>query len=264
MPVTQFLHGVEVIEIASATQPIQINKSSVLGLVGTAPNADAAAFPLNEPVLLSSAPQQAGKLGLLGTLGPAIRDFYAEGGGAAVVVRVAAATDPAVQMTNIIGDQAARTGAYAFLGARAHVGVPPRTLIAPGFTAQRPGGASNPVVAALIGLAKKLRGRVYASTPSTSYTDALAWRQDWASDRLLPIYPNILGWDPVSSSYVTRSAEAAFAARFLPALPSFGIFDERFPRLDGIFVCGSGLLPEIEHAAANVRILHAQRAVEVP
>ena len=114
-------------------------------------------------------------------------------------------------MTNIIGDLTAKTGAYAFLGARAYVGVPPRTLIAPGFTSQRPGGAANPVVAALIGIAKKLRGRVYASTPSTAFTDALAWRQDWASDRLLPIYPNILGWDPVTSAYVTRPAEAAFA-----------------------------------------------------
>lgn len=211
MSATQFLHGVEVIEVASATQPVQINKLAVLGLIGTAPDADPLAFPLNEPVLLSSAPQLASKLGAAGTLGPAIRDFYAEGGGAAVVVRVAANTDPAIQMASIIGNLALRTGAHALLSARARLGVMPKTLIAPGFTAQRPGGSANPVVLALIQIAGKLRGRVYASTPSTSYTDALAWRQDFASDRLIAIYPNIQVFDSVLAAYVTRPAEAAFA-----------------------------------------------------
>jgi phage tail sheath protein FI len=211
MPAPQFLHGVEVIEVLSGNQPVTISKFGVAGFVGTAPDADATVFPLDEPVLLTSSPQKAASLGATGTLGPAVRDFYAEGGGAAVVVRVDVAADAEAQMTKIIGDAAAKTGLHALLGARAHVGVPPRTICAPGFTAARPSGAANPVVAAAIPIAKKLRGRVYASTPSTSYADALAWRQDWSSDRLLPIYPNILAWDPVSSSYVTRPAEAAFA-----------------------------------------------------
>lgn len=210
MPAPQFLHGVEVIEVLSGNQPVTINKMAVAGIVGTAPLADNAVFPLDTPVLLTSAPQKAGLLGATGTLGPAVRDFYAEGGGEAVVVRVDVAAGDA-QMTKIIGSASAKTGLYALLGARSHVGVPPRTIIAPGFTAVRPSGASNPVVAAALAVAAKLRGRVYASTPSTSVTDALAWRQDWSSDRLTPIYPNILGWDPVTSAYVTRPAEAAFA-----------------------------------------------------
>lgn len=210
---SQFLHGVETIEIASATQSVTINKMAVAGIVGTAPLADATAFPVDTPVLLTSAPQKALLLGETGTLLPAVRDFYAEGGGAAVVVRVDTATPADAQMTKVIGSLASKTGVYALLSARSHVGVQPRTLIAPGFTAARPGSpaASNPVVAALLEVAGKLRGRVYASTPSTSSDDALAWREDWSSARLTPIYPNILAWDPVSSAYVTRPAEAAFA-----------------------------------------------------
>jgi hypothetical protein len=211
MTASQFLHGVETIEVASATQPVQINKMAVAAFVGTAPDADGAIYPLDTPVLLTSEPQKAAKLGATGTLGPAIRDYYAEGGGAAIVVRVDTAIDVETQMTKIIGTAAAKTGMYALLGARAHLGVPPRTLCFPGFTSQRPGGSSNPVVAAAIPIAKKLRGRIYASTPSTSHEDAIAWRQDWSSDRLVPIYPNILGWDPAASAYVTRPAEAAFA-----------------------------------------------------
>lgn len=208
---SQFLHGVETIEVASANQSITINKMAVAGIVGTAPLADVSAFPLDTPVLLTSAPQKATLLGETGTLLPAVRDFYAEGGGAAVVVRVADSNTPATQLTNVIGSLAAKTGVYALLTARSRVGVQPRTLIAPGFTATRPNAASNPVVAALLEVAGKVRGRVYASTPSTSSDDALAWRQDWSSARLTPIYPNVLAWDPVSSAYVTRPAEAAFA-----------------------------------------------------
>ncbi|MDF4490339.1 phage tail protein, partial [Vibrio parahaemolyticus] len=39
---TQFLHGVEVIEIDDGSRPIQTVKSAVIGLVGTAPGAASA------------------------------------------------------------------------------------------------------------------------------------------------------------------------------------------------------------------------------
>lgn len=42
-----YLHGVEVVEIDSGPRPIQTVRSSVIGIVGTAPRADEAAFPLN-------------------------------------------------------------------------------------------------------------------------------------------------------------------------------------------------------------------------
>lgn len=219
MTASQFLHGVETIEVASATQPIMLNNLAVAGIVGTADNADPAVFPLNTPVLLTSAPQKASKLGPSGTLLAAVLDYYAEGGGAAIVTRVASATDPNQQMTNVIGDLTARTGLYALLNARSKLGVMPKTIIAPGFTSIRPSTvangvttyAANPVVLAALQVAKKLRGRVYASTPSTSEGDANTWRQDFSSDRLVPIFPNALTWDATSSAYVARPAEAVFA-----------------------------------------------------
>ena len=215
MTAIQFLHGVETIEVASATQPIQINDQAIAGIVGTADDADPSIFPLDTPVLLTSAPQQASKLGVTGTLLAAVRDFYAEGGGACIVTRVASAVDPEAGMTNVIGDANAKTGLYSMLTARALTGVMPKTIIAPGFTSARPvaGGApgANPVSQAALIVAGKLRGRHYASTPSTSESDAVAWREDFDSDRLLPIYPNVMTWDPTTSAYVQRPAEAAFA-----------------------------------------------------
>ena len=43
----QFLHGVEVIEINDGSRPIKTVKSSVIGLVGTAPQG-----PVNTPTLI--------------------------------------------------------------------------------------------------------------------------------------------------------------------------------------------------------------------
>lgn len=42
---THFLHGVEVIEIDTGPRPIRTVRSSVIGVVGTAPGADPEAFP---------------------------------------------------------------------------------------------------------------------------------------------------------------------------------------------------------------------------
>lgn len=217
MTASQFLHGVEVIEVPGATQPVTINKMGVAAFIGTAPSADADEFPMDEPVLLTSSPRKAALLGTTGTLAAAVNDYYNEGGGACFVVRVdmTGATTQDQQMTKIIGAQSGKTGAYALLGARAKYGVIPRTLCAPGYTAYRPtvnsAPAANPVVNALLGIATKLRGRVYASTPSTGIAAAQAWREDFGSDRLVPFYPNVLTWDAATSAYVTRPADAVMA-----------------------------------------------------
>jgi phage tail sheath protein FI len=216
MSSTTFLHGVEVQEVASATQPISINPSGVVGLIGTAASADEASFPLNEPVLLNSQPTLALKLGADGTLLSAVQQVYAEGAGQVVVVRVADDPEPDNVMNNIIGSAAAKTGLYAFLGARAQVGVPPRTLIAPGYmsilpTATGGGPLANPIVTAALPLATRLRGRVYFDAPSTGDDDAIAAAELYGSDRAVIFYPNVMVWDTTTASYVAMPASASMA-----------------------------------------------------
>lgn len=58
----QFLHGVEVIQTDDGIRPIRTVKSSVIGLVGTAPDADADEFPENTPLLIEG-PRKAALLG---------------------------------------------------------------------------------------------------------------------------------------------------------------------------------------------------------
>ncbi len=216
MSATTFLHGVEVDEVESATQPIVFNPSGVIGLIGTAASADDTVFPLNEPVLLNSQPTQALALGIEGTLLSAVQQCYAEGAGQVVVVRVADDTDPDIVMSNIIGSQAAKTGLYALLGARAQVGVPPRTIIAPGYTSIMPaatggGVLANPIITAALPVATRLRGRVYADCPSTGDADALAAAELYDSDRLVLFYPTVMVWDTATSAYVALPASASMA-----------------------------------------------------
>ena len=137
---TTFLHGVEVLQIDTGARPIQTVRSSVIGLIGTAPDADATAFPLNTPVLVASKSDYA-TIGATGTIKAALDLIYAQAGAVVVVVRVAAGASDEATITNVVGGVNATTGAYegvyGFLGAENAVGFAPRVLIAPGFTHQR-------------------------------------------------------------------------------------------------------------------------------
>ena len=89
---TNFLHGVEVIETTEGVRPIQTVRSAVIGLVGTAPDALASDFPLDEPVLISGSRAKAAKLGATGTLPDAMAGIFSQIGATVVVIRVAAAS----------------------------------------------------------------------------------------------------------------------------------------------------------------------------
>ena len=84
----QFLHGVEVIEIDSGPRPIRTVRSSVIGIIGTAPAADEEKFPYNMPVLIAGSRAEAAALGGLGTLPAAVDDIFDQTGAMLVVIRV--------------------------------------------------------------------------------------------------------------------------------------------------------------------------------
>ncbi|MGE5509925.1 MAG: phage tail sheath C-terminal domain-containing protein [Bacteroidota bacterium] len=136
--VEQYLHGIEVIEVTDGIRPIQTVKASVIGIVGTAPDADTDVFPLNEPVLLIGDQRKAGLLGAAGTLRDAISDMYTITGATIVVVRVAEGATANETLSNVIGDPITKTGIWALLAANSKVKVKPRLLCAPGFTQTRP------------------------------------------------------------------------------------------------------------------------------
>jgi phage tail sheath protein FI len=133
----QFLHGVEIVQVDTKWRPIQTVKSSVIGLIGTAPNADPAKYPLDTPVLMLGNRYQSADFGATGTLKDALDAIYDHIGAWVVVVRVAEGTTLDQTVANIVGSYQARTGVHAFYKAGPNLRVIPRLLIAPGFTSQR-------------------------------------------------------------------------------------------------------------------------------
>ncbi|WP_264720199.1 phage tail sheath subtilisin-like domain-containing protein [Wolbachia endosymbiont (group B) of Eucosma cana] len=195
----EFLHGVNVIEVTSGARAVRTAKSSVIGVIGTAPEADEQKFPLNKPVLVAGSFKEAAKLGKKGTLFSAITGVFTQIGATVIVIRVEESENinPKLKeeetLKNIIGGVDKETGEYqgieAFLSSESIVHVAPRILIAPQFTHQLPEDGKNPVVAALIPIAEKLRSIIVADGPNTNDEEAIKWRKSVGSSRVYVVDP---------------------------------------------------------------------------
>ncbi|TSE34724.1 phage tail sheath subtilisin-like domain-containing protein [Tepidimonas charontis] len=190
---TAFHHGVEVIEIDDGLRPIQTARFSVIGLVGTAPDAQASVFPLNTPVLVAT-PRSAAGLGNTGTLPQAIKAIHAQGyAPPIVVIRVPDVADnPSTatvdeRLAAVVGGidtgSGARTGIAALETARSVLGVVPRVLLVPGFTQYKL------VADALIAQAEKLRAVALIDGPNSTTAAAIAYRAQFDSSRAYLIDP---------------------------------------------------------------------------
>lgn len=135
---TEYLHGVETLEVSDGIRPVRRARTSVIGLTGTAPDADPAVFPLNRPVLMAGNTRLAAQLGRDGTLYDSVAAIYAQIGAIVCVVRVDEGLNADATLANIVGDPIAKTGVHAHLSAQSLTGAKPKILAAPGFTGVRP------------------------------------------------------------------------------------------------------------------------------
>jgi phage tail sheath protein FI len=206
----QFLHGVEVVQIDDGLRPIQTVKSSIIGFVGTAPDAEVATFPLNIPVLVTG-PRMAAGLGATGTLRSAYLAAYAQGVAEIVVVRVEQGENAAATLANVIGDETLYAGVYGFLASASTNGQVPRILAAPGFTSGDPADGVNPVVSALLSVATRLRAVVIKDGPNTTEAAAIVDAGLYGDDRLFIVDPAVRVFDQTTASSLTRPASAFVA-----------------------------------------------------
>jgi phage tail sheath protein FI len=194
-----FLHGVSVVEVESGARAIEGASSSVIGVIGTAPNAVAEAFPVNTPVLMTGNASELTKLGSTGTLPTAIAGILAQTGANIVVVRVAEGVarpeegqNPPVSaeeatIENIIGGvtNGNYTGVHSFLVSKSQLGIAPRILIAPEFCLEE-------VVAEMIPIADRLRAIIVADAPTETDAAAVAFATACANQRVYAIYPQVI------------------------------------------------------------------------
>ncbi|WP_330927085.1 phage tail sheath protein [Candidatus Sororendozoicomonas aggregata] len=205
---SDFLHGVEVVEIDGGTRPIRTVKSSVIGLIGTAPNADAVKFPLNTPVLIAGNRAEAAALGDGGTLPASIDGIFDQAGAVVVVVRVRQDADDDETLSNVVGGVTAGgdyEGVHALLGAKSVVGAQPRILCAPGFSHQQP------VAAELVVIAEKLRAVAIIDGPNTTDDAAKTYAGNFGSHRAYLVDPWVKIWDTQLNAETVQPASARVA-----------------------------------------------------
>ncbi|HAU5663790.1 TPA: phage tail sheath protein [Citrobacter freundii] len=207
---SDYHHGVEVVEINDGTRTISTVSTAVVGMVCTASDADAGAFPLNEPVLIINPQSAIAKAGTKGTLKKSLQLIANQSKPVVVVVRVAEGTGDdeeaqAQTISNIIGttdENGKYTGLKALLTAKAVTGVKPRILGVPGLDTQE-------VATALVSVAQKLRAFAYVSAwGCKTISDVIAYRENFSARELMIIWPEFLGWDTTASATTTSYATA--------------------------------------------------------
>lgn len=225
---TDFLHGVQVVNIDTGARSIAVASTSVIGIVGTAPLADADAFPINTPVLVTSL-SQAAKLSAkpgteAGTLPGALDAIFDQSSAVVVVIRVESGASDSATLANVLGGVNAQTGAYsgvhALLAAKSIVGVKPRILLAPGFTHVHPADPAspdtvlaNPVVAELLGIADKLRAIIIKDGPNSNDDAAKTSTALTGSKRVYVVDPAVLvqQGEAIISRYASGAVAGAIA-----------------------------------------------------
>jgi phage tail sheath protein FI len=205
----QFLHGIEMVELDDGPRPIRTVKSSVIGLIGTAPDADQGKFPLNTPILIAGRRTEAADLGAAGTLASAIDGVFDQRGAMITFIRVPEGSTDAETMSNIIGGvddaTAQRAGLQVFFDARSAIKVTPRILAAPGFSHNLAVGTE------MLSIAERMKAVCILDGPNTTDADAISSRQNYGSDRVYIVDPWVKVWDTNTNTEVIQPASARVA-----------------------------------------------------
>ena len=186
-----FLHGINVTEVKTSTRGIATVATAIIGLVATAPDAVAGAFPLDTAVKVTNLDDAIEKAGAGGTLRAALIAIAGQVTAPVVVVRVAPGATPADTATAVIGADVAgvKTGMQAMLTAPAQLNLHPRIIGAPGLEGEL-------VTQAMVTVAKRLRARVYAAAIGYDRGEAIAHRSLFPDARELTLL-----WPSVTAPY---------------------------------------------------------------
>lgn len=253
----EFLHGVKVTEISEALRTLTTSSTAVIGLVATAPDADAAAFPLNKPTLLTGiTPSVIAKAGKKGTLSRALDGILDIVNCKVVVIRVEENEDESTMKANVIGgvdEQGNYTGLKAFLVSAAVCGVKPRIFCVPKYDSQD-------VTTELISVAQKLNGFVYASCYGCNTKEqAVTYGRNFSQRELMLIFGDFLSFNPI-----TKQTEVDYAVVRAAAMRAYQ--DKEFgwhtsisnKGLNGVTGVTKPLSFDINDSATDVNYLNEQ------
>lgn len=252
-------------DLRQTVASIDTRDSTVIGLTLPAPLADNTAFPLNEPVALSlDDSEQIVKLGA-GLALDTVNQILSEGIVTDIsFVRVAEGVDAEATLSNIVGSAGAKTGVWAQLEAKDHIGLEPGLLIAPGYTSSRPGNAANPVVVAMDAICNRIIDCLaIVDTPGTTREAAAEYAEDFATSlNIVAMYPQAKVWlgadvirplsPHVAAAIVRRDKEVGTPFKAAWNRPLVGIrgLSQRVPYRDGDTATDANYL--VQHGVGTV------------
>ncbi|MCX4026612.1 phage tail sheath subtilisin-like domain-containing protein [Endozoicomonas sp. SM1973] len=194
-----FLHGIEIIEDKSGPRPIRTVRSSVIGVIGTAPEAKEEDFPYHKPVLIAGKLTEAAGLGKTGTLPDAIKGIFDQAGAAVVVVRVPEQAEADAQKAEFLKDMSDDgvhyQGIMTMVSAESVLGVTPRILIAPKFSQQFDVADKLKVVA------ERLRAIAIVDGPNTNDAEAKQYAEKVSSERVYMVDPFVKVFNADTKAY---------------------------------------------------------------
>ncbi|MGH0003175.1 phage tail sheath subtilisin-like domain-containing protein [Pseudovibrio ascidiaceicola] len=161
------LHGIETVEKNNGPRPVQTIDTGVIGIIGTAPDADDGLWGKDKAKLILGDGDDMAGLGNNGTLPQHLAGIHAHAGRkvsqTVVAVRVEEGADVNATLSNILGSSSALTGMHALRRAFPELGVKPKLLTVPGFTSIKPtDGVSSITITE--------GGENYTSTPTVQIT----------------------------------------------------------------------------------------------
>jgi hypothetical protein len=198
-------HGVRSQKSAAGVRAIKDVPTSLICILGTAEDADVNKYPLDTPVLISAASNDAfAKLGESGTLQKAVDGVRDQIGANVVIIRIDHEGTEAELTTRMIEK------VQLLRGIESVVGEKPKILIAPDFT-KLSTIQPNPVVVEMLTVADSLRAFVIANGPDTNETDAIQARGEFGSKRLVIYDCGTKIWDVGTNGYVDAETTARAA-----------------------------------------------------
>lgn len=184
-----YLHGIEIIEVDNGGRSITIPATSVVGIVGTAPDCNKENFPLNKPVLITKIQDiKTLELGDLGTIPQALYSVYNQANTICVVVRIADGEDDGGTqedtIKNATGNEADYSGVYALLRSEAEIGYKPKLLLCPYLNSiLTKEGKPNAINNNLGAVADKLRGVAILDGTNTTMAEVTKFVENITIDR---------------------------------------------------------------------------------
>lgn len=209
-------HGVRVTETSGGARPNRAITASIIGMVVTAPAADAELFPVNQLVQVTSVSDAIGSIGATGTGKAALEAIKDQGSPVIHLIVVPEGATPADTTANVIGanENGVRTGLQLLRTAKQKFGSRPNILGVPDLDTLAVAVELGSIAADTKSFAY-IRARKADDSPAETVAEAVAYRGNFGNRELMVLHPDWLVTDDAGEIITGSSVARALGLRAL-------------------------------------------------